>query len=1011
MYSTENQFEQAVLEVLREQDYNVLSSGEIQRDYRNPLYMDELEEALFALNPGVPNRAIEEAMRKLQALDVGTLVQKNKVFTDWLQNGMEISFEERGEIVTRLVKLMDFEHVGKNTFTAINQWSVQGATGDVKRPDIVIFVNGLPLVVIELKSGSREDVSTTDAYLQLRNYMQVIPELFWYNGFCIISDMTHSMAGTISANESRFMEWKTIDGSHEETAIATYDTLFRGMLEPERLLDILRYFTLIMRELPEDIKILSAYHQYYAVKKAVETTIEATRSDGRAGVFWHTQGSGKSLSMIFYVKQLQDRLNAPTFVVITDRNDLDSQLYGQFAACDEFLRQTPIQAESREHLKELLANRQAHGIFFTTMQKFEESDEPLSDRNDIIVIADEAHRSQYGLTERVRRDGTIVKGTARIIRDSLPKASYIGFTGTPISLKDRDTREVFGDYIDIYDMSQSVEDGATRPVFYENRVMNLGLRDDVLQAIDQKYEELAFEASAENIEKSKKELGTMSAILGAPETIETLCKDIVEHYEENRQHYLTGKAMIVAYDRAIGMKIYERILELRPGWTEKVKVVMTGSNQDPEEWHSVIGGKAYRQELARKFKDNDDPMKIAIVVDMWLTGFDVPSLATMYVYKPMAGHNLMQAIARVNRVYKDKEGGLVVDYIGIATALKQAMKDYTRRDQKNFGEMDIQKTAYPNFQEKLQVCKELLHGFDYSIFANPNATSKQRADAIRDGANFVFGFEEGEQKLFIREATYMRQFRSLCQSVLNESERLESAFIEAIRVSITRVKTARRLSLKDINTEISTLLEHSIQSEGVINLFSDREEEFSLFDPDFLARVQAMSQKNLALELLNKLLSEQISIFQRSNLVQAEKFSERMKQIMNSYRNGQITNADVIDELIKMSHDIMNANRKGEELGLVQEELAFYDALTKPEAIRDFYEHETLIEITRRLTEQLRRSRTIDWQQRKSARAGMRRMIKRLLDEYDYPPAGQEEAIQIVLRQCEQWVDNLEVFY
>lgn len=507
MYFTENHFEQAVLEVLREQDYNVLSSGEIQRDYRNPLYMDELEEALFALNPGVPSRAIEEAMRKLQALDVGTLVQKNKVFTDWLQNGMEISFEERGEIVTRLVKLMDFEHVSKNSFTAINQWSVQGATGDVKRPDVVIFVNGLPLVVVELKSGSREDVSTTDAYLQLRNYMQVIPELFWYNGFCIISDMTHSMAGTISANESRFMEWKTIDGSHEETAIATYDTLFRGMLEHERLLDILRYFTLIMRELPEDIKILSAYHQYYAVKKAVETTIEATKSDGRAGVFWHTQGSGKSLSMIFYVKQLQDRLNSPTFVVITDRNDLDSQLYGQFAASDEFLRQTPVQAESREHLKELLANRQAHGIFFTTMQKFEESDEPLSDRNDIIVIADEAHRSQYGLTERIRKDGTIVKGTARIIRDSLPKASYIGFTGTPISLKDRDTREVFGDYIDIYDMSQSVEDGATRPVFYENRVMNLGLRDDVLQAIDQKYEELAFEASAENIEKSKKELG------------------------------------------------------------------------------------------------------------------------------------------------------------------------------------------------------------------------------------------------------------------------------------------------------------------------------------------------------------------------------------------------------------------------------------------------------------------------------------------------------------------------
>ena len=766
-----------------------------------------------------------------------------------------------------------------------------------------------------------------------------------------------------------------------------------------------------MRSTPEDIKILSAYHQYYAVKKAVETTVEATETDGRAGVFWHTQGSGKSLSMIFYVKLLQERLEAPTFVVITDRNDLDNQLFAQFAACSDFLRQTPVQAESRANLKELLDNRQAHGIFFTTMQKFEESDEALSERRDIVVIADEAHRSQYGLTERVRKDGTIVKGAARIIRDSLPNASYIGFTGTPISLKDRDTREVFGDYIDIYDMSQAVADGATRPVFYENRVMNLGLRQDILEQIDQKYEELAFEASSENIEKSKKELGNMAAVLGAPETIETLCNDIVFHYEEHREHYLTGKAMIVAYDRSIAMKIYKQILDLKPDWTEKVKVVMTAGNQDPEEWHDIIGNQAYKQELANKFKDDDDPMKIAIVVDMWLTGFDVPSLATMYVYKPMAGHNLMQAIARVNRVFQDKEGGLVVDYIGIATALKDAMKDYTRRDQQNFGEMDIQKTAYPNFQEKLLVCKELLHGFNYSLFTKQGATAKDRADVIKDGANFVFGLKEDEQKLFVREATYMRQFKSLCQSVLTEQERLESALIEAIRVSITRVRASKALSLGEINREISTLLEHSIQSEGVINLFSDKEEEFSLFDPDFLERIKTMNQKNLAMELLKKLLAEQISIFKKSNIVQSEKFSDRMQQVMNRYRNGQITNADVIDELIKMSHDIMDASRKGDELGLTREELAFYDALTKPEAIKDFYEHQTLIEITQELTDELRRSRTIDWQQRASARAGMRRMIKRLLDKYDYPPEGQEEAIDIVLKQCEHWVDNMGVVY
>jgi type I restriction enzyme R subunit len=603
----------------------------------------------------------------------------------------------------------------------------------------------------------------------------------------------------------------------------------------------------------------------------------------------------------------------------------------------------------------------------------------------------------------VRRDGTIVKGIARIIRDSLPRASYIGFTGTPISLKDRDTREVFGDYIDVYDMSQAVADGATRPVFYENRVMNLGLRQDILEQIDAKYEELALEASSDNIERSKKELGTLKAVLGAPETIETLCQDIV-------RHYLTGKAMVVVYNRPIAMKVYKKILALRPNWEEKVKVVMTGSNQDPEEWQQIIGNAAYRKELARRFKDDKDPFKIAIVVDMWLTGFDVPSLATMYVYKPMAGHNLMQAIARVNRVFEDKEGGLVVDYIGIATALKEAMKDYTRRDQKNFGEMDIRKTAYPKFQEKLQVCKELLHGFDLSAFTKRDASAKQRADAIRDGANFVFGFGEDMQKLFIQEATYMRQFKSLCQSLLTELERLESALIEAIRVAVTRVRTSKTLSVAEINSQISTLLEHSIKSEGVINLFSDREEAFSIFDPEFLERVRSMEQRNLAMELLKKLLSEQITIFQRSNLVQAERFSERMQQIMNRYRNAQITNAEVIDELIKMSHEIMEAKRKGEELGLVQEELAFYDALTKPQAIRDFYEHEALMEMTRRLTEQLRKSRTIDWQQRQSARAGMRRMVKRLLDEYDYPPEGQEEAIETVLKQCEQWVDN-QVFY
>ena len=718
MSFTEGSYEKALIALFENLGYQHQYGPNIERDYYVPFYEEQLIESLTTINYGKPRPAIDEAISKLKDIEIGSLPQRNELFMDYLQHGIEVSFFDGKEQRNDIIYLIDYndKNIKRNDFKVINQWTF--VENSEKRADIILFVNGLPLVVIELKSPSREETNVSEAYLQLRNYMKEIPSLFVYNAFCVMSDMACSKAGTITSNEDRYMEWKTKDGKYESSQFIDYDTFFEGIFIKERFIDIIKNFICFSKEESGAAKILAAYHQYFAVKKAVERTKKATQGDGKIGVFWHTQGSGKSLSMVFYAHLLQDELSQPTIVVITDRNDLDDQLYTQFSKCQQFLRQIPIQAKSREDLKSLLAGREANGIIFTTMQKFEESDEPLSLRRNIVVMTDEAHRGQYGFEEKVNEEtGKISIGTARIIHNSLPNASFIGFTGTPISTKDRDTTEVFGDYIDIYDMTQAVSDGATCPVYYESRVINLNLDKDTLKAIDDEYEILASEgATEEQIEKSKKQMSHLEEILGAPATIDSLCKDIINHYEENRQFELTGKAMIVAYSRPIAMSIYHRILELRPNWTDKVKVVMTGSNKDPEEWHDIIGNKQYKKELAKKFKDNNDPMKIAIVVDMWLTGFDVPSLATMYVYKPMSGHNLMQAIARVNRVFNDKAGGLVVDYIGIAKALKQAMHDYTVRDQKRFGNPDIKKTALIKFQEKLEVCRDSFHGFDYSNF-------------------------------------------------------------------------------------------------------------------------------------------------------------------------------------------------------------------------------------------------------------------------------------------------------
>ena len=591
-------------------------------------------------------------------------------------------------------------------------------------------------------------------------------------------------------------------------------------------------------------------------------------------------------------------------------------------------------------------------------------------------------------------------GNARIIREALPNATYVGFTGTPISAKDRNTREVFGDYIDVYDMTQAVEDGATRPVYYKSRVIQLHLDQNTLALIDATYDLLEQQSDPVTIEKSKKMLGQMESVLGADSTIQSLCEDIVTHYEKYRANLLTGKAMIVAYSRTIAMKIYRKILELRPAWQEKVGVVMTGGNSDPEDWKPIIGTKAHKEELARKFKDNDDPMKIAIVVDMWLTGFDVPSLATMYIYKPMHGYNLMQAIARVNRVFRDKEGGLIVDYVGIASALKAAMKEYTQRDQARYGDMDIAKVAYPKVQEKLQVCKDLLHGFDFSGFAG--GSPLEMARLVTGGVNFVLDARNPKRKeLFLKEALLLKQAHSLCSSMTTAQERHEAAYMEAVRSTIVKITYGgtggKTLSLKEINAQINELLKASIQSQGVI----------SLFDPAVLEEISRMKEKNIAVEILKKLMAEQVSIYKRTNVVQSQKFSEKIAQLMNAYYNGLITNEEVIQELLKTAQEIADQYGSGQKLGLTQEELAFYDALTKPENIKDFYQNGELVQLTRELTEMLRKNRTIDWQKKTTARAAMRKMVKHLLKKYKYPPEDYDTAINTVISQCEMWADNM----
>ena len=1023
---TEDSYEQTLINLFQRLGYDYEYGPNMERDYREPVNRDELRkclrwvnglESFAALPKDVYNEIIDEAVRILTNINEGTLAQNNERFMDYLQNGVEVKYQLDGRQQTELVKLIDFSFPQRSFFKVVNQYSVE-EYGKI-RCDMVVFVNALPLVVIELKSPSRDETNDEDAFKQIKLYQEKCPSLFVYNAFNVISDMLTTKAGTITSSENRFMEWKSKDGAHDTTAIANYETFFEGIFPQERLADILQNYLCFDHKDGRPAKVMGAYHQYFAVNKALERANEAyNRMDGKGGVFWHTQGSGKSFSMVFFVHKLLMKAPGLTAVVVTDRNDLDQQLYEQFAGCQKFLRQeaqrvgfelnersklVAAKDGGRADLKRKLKDLETGGIIFTTIQKFEEGTGLLSDRRNIVVITDEAHRSQYGDEEWDFYAKKMKKGFAKLMREALPNAVFVGFTGTPISDRDRDTQEVFGDYIDVYDMTQAVADGATCPVYYESRVINLNLDEAILQQVDNEFDLLAEEgATEEQINKTCQENSGIKGLLCSDASINSLCDDILKHYEQYRQNLLTGKAMIVAYNREAAVKINNRILELRPDWTEKVHVVASPNL----EYNQLITEKS-NKEYAKLFKDDDSPMKIAIVVDMWLTGFDVPSLATMYVYKPMKGHNLMQAIARVNRVYPGKAGGLIVDYVGIAQALKQAMQDYTSRDRQRFGDPDIRKTAKVKFQEKLEICRDLFYGFDYSGFYDGNNPAK--AQLILGGANFLLEpRRESISKDYIRESQLLHNAETLCRSLLTQRERQEAAYLDAVRVMLIRFRQKGKISKQDINQRIASLLSQSIQSTGVINLFEGC--EFSLFDDSFIGEIRKMKEKNLAMKLLEKLLKERIKNFERTNVVQSLRFSELMNNALSNYLKGMLTNEEVIEELLKIATEIKQSEEEGKKLGLSKEEKAFYDALSSPEGIKEAYSNEQFMALTKALTEKLRENRTIDWNKKDSARASMRRIIKRLLREYHYPPEGYDKAVETVMRQCDKWADDEENF-
>ena len=1001
MAFNENTLEQIVIEELQNLGYDYQYGPDLERDYHEVLITELFEEAMFRINPSITHDIVEQAFQTIKNLGLVKLEELNATFHKYLIEGVPIAYRDGDENKTYQVKLIDFKEPLKNTFTVVNQFTV--IERKHKRPDVVVFINGIPTVLFELKNMVNEETSIEDAYKQIKNYQLDIPSLFQYNAFNIITDGFDARLGTLTSDFTRYMVWKSINGESPANKELHYlDVLLHGVLPKERLLDIIRNFIVFQEINGKTVKILSGYHQYFAVRKAALRTQQAIeKNEKKVGVVWHTQGSGKSLSMVFYAGLIvtNPQFSNPTIVVLTDRNDLDSQLFGTFCASSKLLlRQEPKQAQSREHLKDLLKVK-AGGIIFTTIQKFEEGTEVLTERSNVIFMADEAHRSQYGLEGTLdRTTGKWKYGMAKYMRDALPNATFIGFTGTPINFDDKSTTEVFGEYIDVYDMTQAVEDGATVPIYYENRTAKLKIDENLLKQIDNEYEILREETNYVAIEKSKQDLSTIESIIGSKERLTMLAEDIIAHYED-RQYVLTGKAMIVCMTRRIAIDLYRIILEKRPNWDDKIKVVLTDSNKDEEDWNELTGTKEYRKQMGYDFKDIHSAFKIAIVVDMWLTGFDVPSMATMYIDKPMKGHNLMQAIARVNRVYKDKEAGLIVDYIGMAADLKNALNQYTKRDQDKIPDLS---QAYGIALEKLEIMRDCFYGFDYTRFFG--TSDRERYQTLTNGLEFAVAFEEEEKKIYIREATALSQAETLCRSMLTEQLKQEIEFFKSIKAGLCKVAGNGKITTNEINSRITKLLEQAITEDGMYNIFAEagkKNPEISILSDEYMEQIRRMKHKNIAAELLRKLLEDNIKVIARTGVVKSKLFSEKMQELMKKYNNRLITSVEVIEELLKLSKEMSESYHAGDAKGLTLEEVAFYDALAADPKVLEQMKDETLIEMAHELTELIRKNRTVDWDKKESARAYMRTQVKRLLRKYKYPPEQAAGALDIVIKQAE----------
>lgn len=1011
---TESVIEQAALAWLESLGYSVAFGLEIAPDgtlserdnYGQVVLLERLRHSLLFLNPQIPPDAIEEAFRKLTQPDSPSLILNNHTIHRYLIEGVQVEYiREDGSFAGDYVQVIDFANPDNNDFLAVNQFTVVENKHD-RRPDIVLFVNGLPLAVIELKNAADAKATIWTAFNQLQTYKDQIPSLFNYNAVLMVSDGLYARVGTLTANKEWFMPWRTIEGEDlDDTHLTQLQVVLEGVFEKQRFLDIIRHYIVF-----EDIgggnlvKKMAGYHQFHAVRQAIQSTVTAAGPGGdrRIGVVWHTQGSGKSLTMAFFTGKvvLNSELENPTIVVLTDRNDLDDQLFGTFSRCHELLRQLPVQAGSRGHLRELLQTASG-GVIFSTVQKFfptesERAHPLLSDRRNVIVIADEAHRSQYDF----------IDGFARHMRDALPNASFIGFTGTPIELEDANTRSVFGDYISIYDIERAVHDGSTVPIYYESRMTMLELDESQKPKIDDEFEEATENEEVERKESLKTKWATLEALVGSEQRLRMIAEDLVKHYE-NRRDAMAGKAMIVCMSRRICVELYKALTVIRPDWhgdedaSGTLKIIMTGSPSDPLEWQQHIRSKARREELGKRFKDPTDQFQIAIVRDMWLTGFDVPCLHTMYIDKPMRGHGLMQAIARVNRVYKDKPGGLIVDYIGLAEQLKQALSNYTESGGKGQTAID-QNEAVALMLTKYEVCCDMFHGFDRDLWITGNA--QDRLSLLPRAQEHVLSLEDGKNR-FVRAAIELTKAYALSvphEKALELSD--EVAFFQAVKAALVKGQPDVQRKQDEMEHVIRQIISKAVVTEEVIDIFSAagiKKPNISILSDEFLADVRGMKHQNLAVELLKKLLDGEIKIRARKNVVMARSFTELLETAIAKYHNRAIETIQVIDELIKIAKDMREASNRGDKLGLSEDEIAFYDALGVNDSAVAVLGDDQLRMIAQEIAKSVKNNVKIDWAIRENVRAEMRVIVKRILRKYGYPPDKQAQATELVLEQAE----------